>query len=151
MSSQYDPSDYALENEDDEYLTRVVVDTCSRTFYMYSNEGDTKEVSVDTTDQFMDILEIVRCVCNEDIVFYSDLVVAGWPLYYFNFSLQKGPIKNLGYFWLPLLFMNFYKPSFYEEILTCYDYETRNPTVYGNVIFCKVEYSKSSKKCRINW
>lgn len=75
--NQYDPSNYALDNEGDEYLTRVVVDTCSRTFYMYSNEGDTKEVSVDTTDQFMDILEIVRCVCDEDIVFYSDLVVAG--------------------------------------------------------------------------
>jgi len=76
MSSQYDPSDYALENEDDEFLTRVVVDTCSRTFYMYSNEGDTKEVAVDTTDQFMDVLDIVRCVCDPDIVFYSDPVTA---------------------------------------------------------------------------
>ena len=38
--------------------------------------------------------------------------------------------------------------GFYEEILTCYDYETRNPTVYGNVICGEVEYSKSSKKRR---
>ena len=76
MSSQYDPSDYTIDNEGDEYLTRVVVDTCSRTFYMYSNEGDTKEVPVDTADQFMDVLEIVRGVCDPDIVFYSDPVVA---------------------------------------------------------------------------
>ena len=74
--NQYDPSDYALDNEGDEYLTRVVVDTCSRTFYMYSNEGDTREVAVDTADQFMDVLEVVRCVCDPDIVHYSDPVVA---------------------------------------------------------------------------
>ena len=40
--------------------------------------------------------------------------------------------------------------GFYQEILTCYDYETRNPTVYGNVIFCKVESPKSSKKLQSN-
>jgi len=43
-----------------------------------------------------------------------------------------------------------YPEGFYEEILICYDYETRNPTVYGNVICGKVERSKSSKKCRID-
>jgi len=43
-----------------------------------------------------------------------------------------------------------YPEGFYEEILTCYDYETRNPTVYGNVIFCKVESPKSSKKLQSN-
>jgi len=43
-----------------------------------------------------------------------------------------------------------YPKGFYEEILTCYDYETRNPTVYGNVICGKVEYSKGSKKRRID-
>jgi len=75
--NQDDPSEYAHENDDDEYLTRVVVDTCSRTFYMYSNEGDTKEVPVDTADQFMDVLDIVRGVCDPDIVFYSNPVVAG--------------------------------------------------------------------------
>ena len=75
--NQYDPSDYTVDNEGDEYLTRVVVDTCSRTFYMYSNEGDTKEIPVDTADQFMDVLEIVRGVCDPDIVHYTEPVVAG--------------------------------------------------------------------------
>ena len=77
MSSQYDPSDYTIDNEEDEYLTRVVVDTCSRTFYMYSNEGDTKTVPTETTEQFMDVLEVIRCVCDEDMVHYSEPVVAG--------------------------------------------------------------------------
>ena len=43
---------------------------------MYSNEGDTREVSVDTADQFMDVLEVVRCVCDPEIVHYADPVVA---------------------------------------------------------------------------
>ena len=44
---------------------------------MYSNEGDTKEIPVDTADQFMDVLEIVRGVCDPDIVYYADPVIAG--------------------------------------------------------------------------
>jgi hypothetical protein len=75
--NQYDPSDYALDNDDDEYLTRVVVDTCARTFYMYSNEGDTKTVPTESIGQFMDVLEVIRCVCDEDMVHYSEPVVAG--------------------------------------------------------------------------
>ena len=87
--NQYDPSDYSIDNEDEEYLTRVVVDTCSRTFYMYSSEGDTKEVPVDTADQFMDVLEVVRGVCDPDIVFYSDPVVAAWPPYIISTLILK--------------------------------------------------------------
>jgi len=41
-----------------------------------------------------------------------------------------------------------YPEGFYKEILECYDYETRNPSIYGNVIHCEVESSKSSKKRR---
>ena len=73
MSSQYDPSDYTIDNEGDEYLTRVVVDTCSRTFYMYSNEGDQGDPCRYLISHGR--LEIVRGVCNPDIVFYSDPVV----------------------------------------------------------------------------
>ena len=43
----------------DEFLEGVVVDVCSRTFVIYSNEGDTKKVKCDTTEQFMDVLDVV--------------------------------------------------------------------------------------------
>ena len=43
-----------------------------------------------------------------------------------------------------------YPDGFYEEILECYEYETKNPTIYGNVIFGKMEHSKSGKKRWIN-
>ena len=36
--------------ENDEYLTRVVVDTCARTFRLYSNEGDDRVVSCDSME-----------------------------------------------------------------------------------------------------
>ena len=43
-----------------------------------------------------------------------------------------------------------YNPNFYKEILECYEYETRNPSVYGNVIRSEVEFTKSSGECRTN-
>ena len=43
-----------------------------------------------------------------------------------------------------------YPSDFYTEILKCYEYETRNTTVYGNVICSEVERSKSSKKLQSN-
>ena len=40
-----------------------------------------------------------------------------------------------------------YPEGFYEEILECYEYESRNPTIYGNVIRCEMEFAKSSEEC----
>ena len=49
------PEDFHA-NEDDEYLTRVVIDTCARTFYMYSNEGGKRKIICDSVDEFMTVL-----------------------------------------------------------------------------------------------
>ena len=46
--------------------------------------------------------------------------------------------------------MNKYPADLYKEILECYDYETRNPTIYGNVIRGEMEFTKSSEKLRID-
>ena len=37
-------------------------------------------------------------------------------------------------------------PDLYEEILKCYDYETRNPSIYGNVVRGKMEFTSGSKE-----
>jgi len=50
----------------DEYLTRCVVDPLKRTVYLYSSEGSEKEVSCDTTEEFMNVLDYVR-------LFYSKM------------------------------------------------------------------------------
>ena len=42
--------------------------------------------------------------------------------------------------------MNSYSSDFYKEILECYEYETRNPTIYGNVVRSEMEFTQSSKE-----
>ena len=43
---------------------------------------------------------------------------------------------------------NFYPVGFYKEILECYEYETRNPSIYGNVIRSEMEFTQSSEERR---
>jgi len=73
--TEYNARDYSCENENDEHLTRVVIDTCSRTFRLYSNEGGEKIVECDNMEEFMNVLELVRAVVDEDVVAYSEVKV----------------------------------------------------------------------------
>ena len=58
--------------EDEEYLTKCVVDPVRRTFYLYYSEGDTKQVDCDNVEEFMNVLELVRATCPEDRLVYAD-------------------------------------------------------------------------------
>ena len=58
-------------NDGDELLTKVVVDICGRTFRLYSNLGEERKITCETTQQFMDVLELVRAVVHSEIVAYS--------------------------------------------------------------------------------
>ena len=42
-------------------------------------------------------------------------------------------------------------PNLYREILKCYEYETRNPSVYGNVIRSEVELTKSNEQLQLDF
>jgi hypothetical protein len=55
-----------------------------------------------------------------------------------SFNSKKSPKK------IPA---KIYPVGFYEEILKCYEYENRNPSVYGNVIRCEMELTESSEEC----
>ena len=57
----------------EEYLAKCVVDPTKKTFYLYSNEGDTKEIVCDNTEQFMNVLSVVRSSCPEDRLVYTDV------------------------------------------------------------------------------
>ena len=72
----YAPDDYYIQSEDDEYLTRIVVDTCARKFYLYSNVGESKVINCESVDQFMEVLNLTRSVVDEDIIAYADPVTA---------------------------------------------------------------------------
>ena len=56
----------------DEYLTRCVVDPVKRTVYLYSNQGDSKEVVCETVDEFMNVLDFVRATVNEETLSYAN-------------------------------------------------------------------------------
>ena len=58
--------------EDEENLTKCVVDPVRRTFYLYSSEGDTKQVNCDNVEEFMNVLELVRATCPDDRLVYAD-------------------------------------------------------------------------------
>ena len=65
--TDYNPEDFELENEDDEYLTDVMVNVGARTFVMFSNEGTERKVECDTVDEFMEVLEMVRVLVDDEI------------------------------------------------------------------------------------
>ena len=58
--------------QDDEYLTRCVVDPVKRTFYLTSSEGDEKTVKCDTVEEFMNVLDVVRKLCPEERLAYTN-------------------------------------------------------------------------------
>ena len=56
---------------DEEYLMKCVVDPLKKTFYLYSNEGERKEVVCDNIYQFMNMLNLVWQTCPEVRFNYS--------------------------------------------------------------------------------
>ena len=56
-----------------EYVEGIVIDICSRSFMLLSDQGDEKIVECDTVDQFMNVLEVVTANMTEDQIEYSDL------------------------------------------------------------------------------
>ncbi len=54
----------------EEFLSRVVADIERKTFYLHSNEGDTKVMHCDDSDQFLAVLDVCRTHCqNGELVF----------------------------------------------------------------------------------
>ena len=61
-----------VEYEDEEFLTKCVVDPVKRTFYLYSSEGDEKRVDCDNVEEIMNVLEVVRKLCPEERLAYTN-------------------------------------------------------------------------------
>ena len=56
----------------DEYLSRCVVDPIKRTVYLYSSEGTEKQVTCDTVEEFMNVLDFVRSTVDEETLSYAN-------------------------------------------------------------------------------
>ena len=68
----YTPKNYNVDNEDEEYLTSILVDIGSRYFVMFSSDGNERKIECDHVDEFMNVLELIRKIVDEDIVYYTE-------------------------------------------------------------------------------
>jgi len=60
----------------DEFLSRFVIDPMRKTFYMYSDQGDEKVIECDNIDEFMNVLEFVNATVPDEMLAYSDPMIA---------------------------------------------------------------------------
>jgi hypothetical protein len=56
----------------EEILSRCVVDTLARKFYLYSSEGAERVVECESVEQFMNVLEVVRTRVSDDCLAYTN-------------------------------------------------------------------------------
>ena len=61
-----------MPSNTEEYLSRCVIDTLARKFYLYSSEGGERVVECETIEQFMNVLEVVRTQLDEETLVYSN-------------------------------------------------------------------------------
>ena len=60
-----------------ESVLGIVIDVCSRSFLLLSDEGNEKMVECDTVQEFMNVLEVVTANLSEDQIEYADLAIQG--------------------------------------------------------------------------
>lgn len=63
--------------DEDEYLTRCVVDPSTRTFLIYSNLGNERVVDCANSNEFLNVLSFVRSILGSDTLVYADPLVKG--------------------------------------------------------------------------
>ena len=60
-----------------ESVLGIVIDVCTRSFLLISDEGNEKMVKCDTVQEFMNVLEVVTANLSEDQIEYADLAIQG--------------------------------------------------------------------------
>jgi len=60
----------------EQFVEGIVIDICSRSFLLLSDQGEQKMVQCDTTNEFMNVLEVVTSNLDENQIEYADLAIA---------------------------------------------------------------------------
>ena len=60
-----------------EAVQGIVIDVCTRTFLLLSDQGSERLVECDTVDEFMNVLDVVTNNLNPDQIEYADLAIYG--------------------------------------------------------------------------
>ena len=59
----------------DDFVNRTVIDVCNRSFLIISDDGEEKTVTCETTEQFMDVMEVVTDLLQPERIKYADLSI----------------------------------------------------------------------------
>ena len=59
----------------DDFVNRTVIDVCNRSFLIISDDGEEKTVTCETTEQFMDVMEVVTELLQSERIKYADLAI----------------------------------------------------------------------------
>jgi len=59
------------------FVQGVVIDVCTRSFLLLSDQGDERFIECDTVEQFMNVLEVCTSQLEEDQIEYADLAIRG--------------------------------------------------------------------------
>ena len=60
-----------------ETVQGIVIDVCSKSFLLLSDQGNTKTVECDSTEEFMNVLEVVTDQLDPEQIEYADLAIYG--------------------------------------------------------------------------
>tara|TARA_B000000557_G_C20529080_1_gene339804 strand:+ start:171 stop:365 length:195 start_codon:yes stop_codon:yes gene_type:complete len=58
-----------------EFVDRVVIDLCAKSFLLIGSEDDKKLIQCDTTDEFMGVLKVCNEYLKPDEIEYADLTL----------------------------------------------------------------------------
>jgi hypothetical protein len=59
-----------------ECVQGIVIDVCTRSFLLLSDQGSERMVNCETVQEFMNVLEVVTSNLNENQIEYADLAIA---------------------------------------------------------------------------
>ena len=58
----------------DASVVKTIVDSCSRSFKIVSDEGYIQLVQCESAQEFVDVLEVVNEFCDDDMIIYSEII-----------------------------------------------------------------------------
>ena len=62
-------------NVKEECVLGIVIDVCSRSFLLLSDQGNERMVECETVGEFMNVLEVVTANLEPDQIEYADLAI----------------------------------------------------------------------------
>lgn len=59
-----------------DYVESVLINVNQRKFVLFSTQGKEKTVQCENSDQFMNVLELIRSVVDDDIIAYAEPITS---------------------------------------------------------------------------